>query len=122
MRYLILAIVLVVLVATVAYAAPFGTTPTVKALVGGTDNVAHCQVIDYDVAVSDIISSVNANVECDLSGSYNVDATVTSGASNTTGTAPVTLTANTPQVVAVAISPSVTISSSTYNADVQVKR
>ena len=123
MRYVLIAGFLVVLAASIAYAAPFGSTPTTKTLSGGTDNVAHCQVIDYDVAASDTISSVNANVECDLGGSYNVDATVTSpGASTGTGTGPVTLVANTPQVVAIAISPSVTIGSSTYNADIQVKR
>ena len=121
MRYIAIIGFLGVLAASIAYAAPFPSTPTAKGLSGGSDNVTHCQVIDYDIAASDTISSVNANVECDITGSYNVDATVTSGASTGNGTTAASLTANTPLVVAVTISPSVSIGSSTYDADIQVK-
>ena len=122
MRYIVIVGFLVVLAASIAYAAPFGSTPTTKTLSGGTDTVAHCQVQDYDIAASDTISSVNTQVECDVTGSYNVSATVTSGASTGSGTTPASLTAGTPLTVAVSISPSVSIGSSTYDADIQVKR
>ena len=82
MKYIAIIGFLVVLAASIAYAAPMPSAPTAKDLSGGTDNVTHCQVIDYDIPASDTISSVNANVECDITGSYNVDATVTSGASS----------------------------------------
>ena len=119
MRVLLIAIVAVAVVTVGAYSAAI--TGTAKTLGGGTDNVAHCQVIDYDIPASDTITTINANVECDLTGSYTVDATVTSGSSGSGQTA-TSLTANTPLVVAVSISPSVTIGSSTYTADVRVKR
>ena len=122
MRYIVIVGFLVVLAASIAYAAPFGTAPTTKNLSGGTDNVGHCQVQEDDIAASDTITSINAKVECDITGSYNVTATVTSGASNGTGTSAASLTAGTPLTVAITISPSVTIGSSTYDADIQVKR
>ena len=122
MRYIVIVGFLVVLTASIAYAAPFSTTPTAKTLSGGTDNVAHCQVQDYDIAASDTISSVNTQVECDITGSYNVDVTVTSGASSGSGSTPASLTAGTPLTVAVTISPTVSIGSSTYDADIQVRR
>lgn len=120
MRYIVIVGFLVVLTASVAYATAL--SPVVKALGGGTATVPHCQVLDYDIAASDVISSVNANVECDVSGTYNVKATVTSGSSGTGTTSSVSLTANTPLVVAVSISPSVTIGSSTYNVDIEVTK
>ena len=119
MRKLAITMFLVAAVATTAYSASI-SMGTIKKLGGGTDTVAHCQVLDYSVAASDTISSVNANVECTQGGSYNVTATVTSGASNGTGQSAASLTADTPQIVAVTISPSVAIGSSTYDADVQV--
>ena len=119
MRLLIIGAMLVMVVTVGAYSAAI--TGTAKTLGGGTDNVAHCQVIDYDIPAADTITTINANVECDLTGSYTVDATVTSGASGTGQTA-TSLTAGTPLVVAVGISPNVTIGSSTYTVDVRVKR
>lgn len=80
----------------------------------------HCQVIDYSIAASDTISSVNAQVVCTVGGSYNVTAAVSSGASNGSGQNSATLSADVPQTVAVSISPSVAIGSSTYDADIQV--
>ena len=121
MRTLILAMTLLVLVATLAYAAPM-TAGTIKTLGGGTDTVAHCQVLDYDIAASDTITAVNANVVCDVTGSYTITATVTSGASNSSGQAAASLTANTPLVVAVTLGASVSISSSTYYADVHITK
>ena len=121
MRYLVIAITLVVIVATLAYAVPLGTV-TVKAIGGGSDNVAHCQVQDYDIAASDTITSINAKVECDITGSYNVTATVTSGASNGSGQSAVSLTAGVPQTVGITLGSSVTIGSQTYDADIQVIR
>ena len=56
------------LVSSVAYAASM--TGTVKTLGGGSSSVPHCQVLDYDIAASDTITSVNANVECDIGGTY----------------------------------------------------
>lgn len=119
MRTLVLGMTLLVLVATLAYAAPM-TMDSVDTLGGGAGTVAHCQVLDYDIAASDTITSVNANVECDVTGSYTVNATVTSGASSESGSTPASLTAGNPLTVAVTISPSVTIGSSTYNVDVSV--
>ena len=120
MRYLAITLFLVVAVATVADSASF-SMGTIKTLGGGSDTVAHCQVLDYSVAASDTISSVDAQVVCTKGGSYNVTATVTSpGASTGTGQQSATLTADAPQSVTVAISPSVLIGSSTYDADVQV--
>ena len=119
MRKIVVAIGVLVALATIAYAAPI-TGNTFKMIGGGTDAVAHCQVIDYDIAASDTISIVNANVECDITDSYTVSATVTSGASNTSGQTATSLTANTPLVVAVTISPSVTLGSQTYDVDVRV--
>ena len=120
MRLVVIGIALLLLVTTGGYATAL-TTGTISALGGGSSNVAHCQVVDYDVAVSDTISSVNANVECDLTGTYSVDATVTSGSSGSGQTTGVSLTAGVPLVVAITISPSVTISATTYSADIQVK-
>ena len=119
MRRFVLITIALMLVATGAFSASI-TTGTIKMLGGGADSVGHCRVLDYDVAASDTISSVNANVECDLGGSYTIEVTVNSGAS-TTGQTAASLTANTPQVVAVTISPSVSISGATYNVDVRVK-
>ena len=119
MRTLILGITLLVLVASLAYAAPM-TVGTIGVLGGGTDTVAHCQVLNYDVAASDTITSVNANVECDVTGSYTVNATAISGASSGSGSSAASLTANTPLTVAVTISPSVSIGSSTYDMDISV--
>ena len=119
MRRIALITIAVMLVATGAFSASMATG-TIKMLGGGTDSVAHCRVLDYDIA-SDTIGSVNANVECDLTASYTVEATVNSGASSTTGQTATSLTANTPLVVAVTISPSVTISGSTYDIDIRVK-
>ena len=66
-------IVLLLLVVPGAYAA--SVTGTTKLLGAGSDSVPHCQVQDYDIAASDTISSVNTQVECDLTGSYTVTAT-----------------------------------------------
>ena len=121
MKFLVIAITLVAMVATLAYATPLGSV-AVKAIGGGTDNVAHCQVQNHDIAASDTITSINAQVECDLTGSYNVTATVTSGASNGSGQSAASLTADTPLTVAISISPSVTIGSQTHDADIQVIR
>lgn len=119
MRPLILGITLLVLVATLAHAAPM-SVDNFAALGGGTVTVAHCLVVDYTVAASDTITIINANVKCDVTGSYTVSATATSGASSGSGQAAASLTANVPSVVAITISPSVSISGSTYNADVSV--
>ena len=119
MRYLAITMFLVVAVATVAYSASI-TMGTIKTLGGGSDTVAHCQVLDYVVAASDTITSVDAQVVCTKGGNYNVTAAVTSGASSGSGQNSATLSADTPQTVTVGISPSVTIGSSTYDADVQV--
>ena len=112
---------LLVLVASLAYASPM-TVNTIGVLGGGTDTVAHCQVLDYDIAASDTITSVNTKVECDVTGSYTVNVTATSGASSGSGQAAASLTANTPATLAISISPSVSIGSSTYNADVSVTK
>ena len=122
MRLAIVAMMVMVLGGTLAYAAPFGSAPTVKALAGGTTNVPHCQVLDFSIAASDTITSVNANVVCDTSDSFNVNATVASGASSESGSTLVAFTADVPEAVAVSISPSVTIASQAYNIDVNVRR
>ena len=59
---LILGMTLLVLVATIFYAAPM-TVSTITALGGGTDTVAHC----------DTNASANANVGCDVTGIDIVD-------------------------------------------------
>ncbi|MCH7713487.1 MAG: hypothetical protein IIC99_07675 [Chloroflexi bacterium] len=118
MRYLAIIMFLVVLGATMAYAAPI-SVGVIKSLGGGTAAVPHCQVLNYSIAASDTISSIDAQVQCSVSGNYNVTATVTSGTSGS-GQNSATLTADTPQTVTVAISPSVSIASSTYDADIQV--
>ena len=106
---------------TIAYAASI--TGTAKALGGGTDSVPHCQVQKYDIPASDTISSINVRVECDITGTYDVDVTVTSGASSGSGqNAGVSLTADTPSTVGVTISPSVAIGSSTYDVEVFLTR
>ncbi|MBI2936081.1 MAG: hypothetical protein HYY31_04660 [Chloroflexi bacterium] len=121
MRIKVLGILVIgILAATGVFSASM--TGSTKMLGGGSDNVAHCQVLDSTIPASDTISSVDANVKCDLTGSYNVTATVTSGASSGSGQGAASLTANVAQVVAVSISPSVTIGSSTYTADVLVQR
>ena len=119
MRPFLLGIVVLLLVSSVAYAASM--TGTVKSLGGGSSSVPHCQVLDYDIAALDTISSVNANVECDVGGTYKVTASVNSGAGSgeTTG---VVLTAGNPSPVTIGISPEVTISGSTYDVDLQVKK
>ena len=99
------------------------TIPTVLETQGaGSDSVPHCQVQDYDIAASDTISSVNTQVECDLTGSYNVTATVTSGASTGDGQQAASLTAGTPLTVSVAISPSVAITGDACNVEVLLKK
>ena len=120
MRAIIFVGLVVLLTAGVAYSAAM--TGTAKMLGGGSDDVPHCQVLDYNVPASGAISSVNANVKCDLTRSYTVTSTVTSGAASGSGETAASLTANTPQVVAVTISPSVAITGTTYNVDILVKR
>ena len=120
MRNLAIILFLVAAVATTAYSASI-SMGTIKALGGGSDTVAHCQVLAYSIAASETITSVDAKIVCTEGGSYNVTATVTSpGASTGSGQNSATLSADTPQTVTVTISPSVTIGSSTYDADVQV--
>ena len=119
MRPFVIGIVVLVLVSSVAYAASM--TGTVKSLGGGSSSVPHCQVLDYDIAASDIISGVNANVECDIGGTYKVSASVNSAAGSGEATG-IVLTGGIPAVVAIAISPSVSISGSTYDVDLQVKK
>ena len=112
---------LLVLVSTGVFAASI--TGTTKALGGGSDSVPHCQVQQYDIPASDTISSINVRVECDITDTYTVDVTVTSGASSGSGqTTSVSLTANTPATVGVSIAPTVTIGSSTYDADIFATR
>ena len=123
MRLAIAALVIMVLAGTMAYAAPFGSTPTVNALAGGTTSVPHCQVLDHSIAASDTISSVNAKVVCDTSASFNVNATVNSpGASAGSGTTLTAFTADVSQVVAITLGQSVSIGSQAYNIDVNVRR
>ena len=109
-----------VLVATIAHATPL--TSTISAIGGATATVPHCQVQDYYIAANDTISTVNALVECDTTGTYKVSATVTSGASGSGETTGVSLTADIALSVAVSISPSVTIGSQTYDVDIQVTK
>ena len=119
MRPFVAGIVVLLLVSSIAYAASM--TGTVKSIGGGTDTVPHCQVLDYVIAASDTISSINAQVECDVAGTYTVTASVNSGAGS--GSLGVTLSANTPATVTgITITPSVTITGSSYTADIQVKR
>ena len=76
---------------------------------------------DYDVAASDTITAVNALVECDISGTYTVDATVTSGSSGS-GQNSASFTAGVPQSVAITLGSSVGITASTYDVAVHVTR
>ncbi len=122
MRLAIAALIIMVLAGTMAYAAPFGSTPTVNALAGGTTSVPHCQVLDHSIAASDTITSVSSNVVCDTSASFNVHSTVNTGASSGTGSTLVAFTADVSQLVAVSISPSVAIASQKYNIDLNVRR
>ena len=121
MKTITIVVVLMALAMTIAYSASI--TGTARALGGGSDSVPHCQMQKYDIAASDTISSINVRVECDITGTYIVDVTVTSGASSGSGqTIGVGLTADTPATVGVTISPSVTIGSSTYDVEVFVTR
>lgn len=122
MRLAIAAMIIMVLGGTLAYAAPFGSTPTVKALAGGTTTVSHCQVLDFSIAASETITSVNTNVVCDTTDSFNVNATVNSGASSGSGSTLVAFTADVTEGVAVSISPSVAIGSQAYDIDINVRR
>ena len=122
MRLAIAAIIIMVLAGTAVYAAPFGSTPTVNALAGGTTTVPHCQVLDFSIAASDTITSVNTNVVCDTTDSFNVDATVNSGASSGSGSTLVEFTADLTEPVVVGISPSVAIGSQVYDIDINVRR
>ena len=122
MKRITIVVVLMALAMTIAYAASI--TGTAKALGGGTDSVPHCQVQKYDIPASDTISSINVRVECDITGTYDVDVTVTSGASSGSGqTTGVSLTADIPFTVTnITISPSVAIGSSTYDVEVFLTR
>ena len=121
MRRLVIGLTLLVLIATAAYAAPM-SVGTVKAVGGVTISVPHCQVLNYYIAASDTISGVNANVSCDTTASFNINATVNSGASSESGSSGlIAFTADVPQLVAIAISPSVTISGQAYDAVVTVR-
>ena len=118
MRLIMTVVVFLLLVTGVASSAAMtGTAGTVG---GGSDTVPHCQVLDYDVAASDTISSVNAQVVCDESGSFTVTASVNSGAG--TGQQGVALTADIAAGVSIAISPSVGISGSACTVSLQVQR
>ena len=120
MKTITIVIVLMALAMTIAYAASI--TGTAKALGGGSDSVPHCQVQQYDIPASDTISSINVRVECDITGTYIVDVTVTSGTTGTGQTTGVGLTAGIPATVGVTIAPSVAIGSSTYDVEVFVTR
>ena len=120
MKTISIVIVLMALAMTIAYSASI--TGTARVLGGGTDSVPHCQVQQYDIPASDTISSINAMVECDITGTYDVTATVTSGTSSSGTNAGVSLTAGSPLSVTVTLGASVTISSSAYTVDVQVKK
>lgn len=122
MRLALVAIIVLVLGGTLAYAAPFGSTPTVNALAGGTTNVPHCQVLDFNIAASDTITAVNANVVCDTTASFNVKATVNSGAASESGSTLVAFTADVTETVAVGISPPVSIGDNAYDIDINVRR
>ena len=114
------AMIIMVLAGSLAYAAPFGSTPTVKALAGGTASVPHCQVLDFSIASSDTITSVNTNAVCDVTDSFNVNATVISGASGS-GSTLVAFTTDVTEAVAVSNS-SVSIGSQVYDVDINVRR
>lgn len=113
-------VIILVLMTTLVYTAAM--SGTAKSLGGGIDSVPHCQVSGYNIAALDTISTVNATVECSITGSYTVSATVTSGASSGSGQTAASLAADTPQSVSITISPSVTITSSTYSVELKVKR
>ena len=119
MRRLILGLFIFAAMVTAAYASPM--TGTVKALGGATTSVAHCQVLYYSIPASDTITTVNANVECDTTASFTVNASIHSGATTGTGSNAASFTAGTPQVVTISISPSVPITSQTYDATFTVK-
>ena len=120
MKIIGILLALLVLASTGVFAASI--TGTTKALGGGADSVPHCQVQQYDIPASDTISSINVRVECDITGTYIVDVTVTSGTTGTGQTTGVGLTAGIPATVGVTISPSVAIGSSTYDADITATR
>lgn len=120
MRLLVVGVILVVMAATGAFSASM--TGSSKPLGGGSDTVPRCQVLEYSIAASDTISSVNAQVKCDTTGSYTATTTVASGAASGSGQTAVSLTANTAAAVAITISPSVAISGSSYNVDLLMKR
>ena len=121
MKIIGILLALLVLASTGVFAASI--TGTTKALGGGNDTVPHCQVQQYDIPASDTISSINVRVECDITGTYTVDVTVTSGASSGSGqNTGVSLTADTPSTVGITIAPTVAIGSSTYDADITVTR
>ena len=118
-RYILMGVALLVLASTIAYAAPFGSTPTVNAIAGGTVVVNHvsgaaCQ-LDASEAVGSItgggngivINTVNVTVSCDTTASYVTEVTTTSGANTSVNSSTDSLTANTPQVVTITISPTV---------------
>jgi len=123
MRRLVIVLTLVVLIATAAYAVPI-SVDTVKALGGVTVSVAHCRVLDYNIAANDTISGVNANVKCDTTASFNVTATVHSGASTQSASELVAFTADVAQVVTIdsvdGLTP-VTISAQLYDIAVTVR-
>ena len=119
MRLLGIAGVLLILAgATAAYTASITGAPK---LLGGTGagSVPHCQVQDYDIPASDTITTVNALVECDISATYTVDATVTSGSSGS-GQNSASFTAGVPQSIAITLGASVSITGSTYDVAVHV--
>ena len=114
MKRITTVVVLMALLITIAYSASI--TGSAKALGGGTDSVPH-------IPASDTISSINVRVECDITGTYIVDVTVTSGASSGSGqNTGVSLTADTPSTVGVTIAPTVSIGNSTYDAEIFVTR
>ena len=123
MRRLVIGLTLLVLIATAAYAVPI-SVGTVKAVGGTTISVPHCRVLDYYIAASDTISAVNANVKCDTTASFNVSATVHSGASTQLASELVAFTANVAQVVTIdsgdGLTP-VTISAQLYDIAVTVR-
>ena len=92
-----------------------GMTGSAKALGGGGDGVALCQVRSYTISTSGPITSVTPTVRCNVSGTYTVSATVTSGPSSGLGSASQALAANTNTAVAITIGPSVPITGSAYN-------
>ena len=120
MRLIVIGIIVLTVIGVAINAASM--TGNANTLGSGSSTVPHCQVRKYSIAASDTISSVNADVRCDTTGSYNVTATVTSGAASGMGTTSASLTGGSTSTVSVAISPSVSISSSTYNVDVLIKK